>query len=460
MPATTWMRPPSCCARATARPKKWKRRSPAWTPCSKASGATRLELSADETHRLRFWKGRKNAFPATGRISPDYMCMDSTIPRKRLAEILREIETLETKYRLRCVNVFHAGDGNLHPLILFDANDPDQLHRCELFGAEILETSVRLGGSVTGEHGVGVEKLNSMCVQFSAEEREQMLGIKYAFDPKGLLNPGKVIPSLQRCAEYGKMTVLRGLLPFPELPEVLMNTNDPALARLIDQVRAAHDARSGLDIRGGGTKAFYGETPTGEPLDTRALSGISSHEPTELVVTARAGTLLSLLQDALAEHGQCLPFDPPRFGAESTVGGMVAAGLAGPSRGASGSVRDHVLGITMLDGQGRVLTFGGPGHEERGGLRRIAPHGRLDGRARTDLRGVAEDPAQRALQRIARIRRGSGRRARHARALGRATLAIERRDLACGPTRRAPRGCPGCSACRVRAAGGRAARGR
>ena len=184
----------------------------------KASGAVRLEHSADETHRLRLWKGRKNAFPATGRITPDYMCMDSSIPRRRLAEMLREIEAMETKYGLRCVNVFHAGDGNLHPLILFDANDPDQLHRAELFGADILETSVRLGGSVTGEHGVGVEKLNSMCVQFSSAEREQMLGLKRAFDARGLLNPGKVIPTLRRCAEYGKMTVSRGMLPFPELP--------------------------------------------------------------------------------------------------------------------------------------------------------------------------------------------------------------------------------------------------
>ncbi len=184
----------------------------------RAAGATRIEVSRDEAQRQKFWSGRKNAFPASGRISPDYMCMDSTIPRKRLAEILCAIEAMEQQYGLRCANVFHAGDGNLHPLILFDANDPDQLHRCELFGADILETSVRLGGTVTGEHGVGVEKLNSMCVQFSPEEREQMFALKRAFDPKEGLNPGKVIPTLQRCAEYGKLTVLRGLLPFPDLP--------------------------------------------------------------------------------------------------------------------------------------------------------------------------------------------------------------------------------------------------
>jgi len=181
-------------------------------------GATAITVSRDESERLRFWSGRKNAFPASGRISPDYMCMDSTIPRKRLADILLAIQQMEQKYQLRCANVFHAGDGNLHPLIMFDANEPDQLRRCELFGADILETSVAMGGTVTGEHGVGVEKLNSMCVQFSATENEQMFGVKRAFDPKGLLNPGKVIPTLQRCAEYGKMLVRAGQIKHPELP--------------------------------------------------------------------------------------------------------------------------------------------------------------------------------------------------------------------------------------------------
>ena len=183
-----------------------------------SAGATALAVSRDEAERLKFWSGRKNAFPASGRISPDYMCMDSTIPRKRLADILLAIQEMEKKYNLRCCNVFHAGDGNLHPLVLFDANDPDELHRCELFGADILETSVAMGGTVSGEHGVGVEKLNSMCVQFTAAENEQMFGVKRAFDPAGLLNPGKVIPTLQRCAEYGKQVVRGGKLPHPDLP--------------------------------------------------------------------------------------------------------------------------------------------------------------------------------------------------------------------------------------------------
>jgi glycolate oxidase len=183
-----------------------------------ASGATKTAVSQSEPERLKFWSGRKNAFPASGRISPDYMCMDSTIPRKRVADILLAIAQMEKKYGLRCANVFHAGDGNLHPLILFDANEADQLHRAELFGADILETSVAMGGTVTGEHGVGIEKLNSMCVQFSAAENEQMFGVKRAFDAKGLLNPGKVIPTLHRCAEYGKMLVRGGQIKHPDLP--------------------------------------------------------------------------------------------------------------------------------------------------------------------------------------------------------------------------------------------------
>jgi len=182
------------------------------------AGARRLAVSRDEAERLRFWSGRKAAFPAVGRISPDYYCMDGTIPKKRLGEVLRFIAELEKKYGLRCPNVFHAGDGNLHPLILFDANDSEQLQRAEAFCAEVLEKCVEVGGTVTGEHGVGVEKLGPMCVQFRAEELEVFHGIKRAFDPSGLLNPGKAVPTLARCVEYGRLRVSRGALPHPELP--------------------------------------------------------------------------------------------------------------------------------------------------------------------------------------------------------------------------------------------------
>lgn len=183
-----------------------------------SSGATAIAVSGNEAERLKFWSGRKNAFPAAGRISPDYYCMDGTIPRKRLAEVLLGIEKMEIKYGLRCANVFHAGDGNLHPLILFDANQEGEFHRAELFGEEILELCVEVGGTITGEHGVGLEKINTMCVQFSRPEMDAFVAVKHAFDPSSLLNPTKVIPTLQRCAEHGKMHVKHGQMKFPDLP--------------------------------------------------------------------------------------------------------------------------------------------------------------------------------------------------------------------------------------------------
>ena len=184
----------------------------------RGAGATDVRVSRDEAERLRFWSGCKAAFPAVGRISPDYYCMDGTIPRKRLGEILLFIADMERKYRLRCPNVFHAGDGNLHPLILFDANDPDELARTEAFASEVLLKCVALGGTITGEHGVGIEKINQMCVQFRPAELETFRGLKRAFDPAELLNPAKNIPTLHRCAEFGGMHVSGGALPHPELP--------------------------------------------------------------------------------------------------------------------------------------------------------------------------------------------------------------------------------------------------
>lgn len=180
-------------------------------------GASRIQVSQNEAERLRFWSGRKNAFPAAGRIAADYYCMDGTIPRRHIATLLRRIKGMEEKYRLGCLNVFHAGDGNMHPLILFNGADPNEWHRAEEFGTEILEACVELGGTITGEHGVGIEKINSMCVQFGEQERELFWGVKAAFDPDRLLNPDKAIPTLNRCAEYGRMRISGGALPHPEL---------------------------------------------------------------------------------------------------------------------------------------------------------------------------------------------------------------------------------------------------
>jgi glycolate oxidase len=182
-----------------------------------ASGATEVRTAQSEEERATFWKGRKSAFPAVGRISPDYYCMDGTIPRKRLPEVLKGMEDLSREYNLPVANVFHAGDGNLHPLILFDANKPGELERTEEFGGRILQMCVEVGGTITGEHGVGMEKINQMCTQFNAPELTQFHAVKAAFDPGGLLNPGKAVPTLHRCAEFGAMHVHHGELPFPEL---------------------------------------------------------------------------------------------------------------------------------------------------------------------------------------------------------------------------------------------------
>jgi glycolate oxidase len=182
------------------------------------AGASQLRVSRNEQERYKFWSGRKAAFPAIGRITPDYYCIDGTVPRKRLAAVLRAIGEMEKKYELRCANVFHAGDGNLHPLIMFDAAKPGEIERTEAFAAEILELSVAVGGTITGEHGVGVEKISQMCVQFPEPELAMLRGVKTAFDETGLLNPGKAIPTLRRCAEYGRMHVHGGRLPFADLP--------------------------------------------------------------------------------------------------------------------------------------------------------------------------------------------------------------------------------------------------
>ena len=183
-----------------------------------ASGASEIRVSRDEAERLRFWAGRKAAFSSAGRVSPDYYCMDGTIPKKALPRVLNAITALSRKYELRCMNVFHAGDGNLHPLILYDANHPGELDKTERFGAEILRLSIDVGGTITGEHGVGIEKIDSMCEQFRPAEIETFHGIKAAFDRYTLLNPGKAVPTLRRCAELGRMHVHAGQEKFPDLP--------------------------------------------------------------------------------------------------------------------------------------------------------------------------------------------------------------------------------------------------
>ena len=188
------------------------------TDVMRRAGSTGFQVSGSEAERLKFWSGRKTAFPAVGRISPDYYCIDGSIPRGAVSKVLHRIAELSKHYGLRCANVFHAGDGNLHPLILYDANVPGEFEKTEEFAGDILELSIEVGGTITGEHGVGVEKINQMCAQFRTPELEQFHAVKAAFDPPGLLNPGKAVPTLHRCAEYGRMRVSRGQLPHPDIP--------------------------------------------------------------------------------------------------------------------------------------------------------------------------------------------------------------------------------------------------
>lgn len=181
-------------------------------------GASTIRVSESDAERQTFWAGRKAAFPAVGRISPDYFCMDGTIPRGRLPEVLSRMAELSAKYDLRVANVFHAGDGNLHPLILYDANIPGELEKAEDFGAEILKLCVEVGGVLTGEHGVGVEKRDLMPEMFSEDDLNQQMRVKCAFDPSSLLNPGKMFPELHRCAELGRVHVHHGETRFPDIP--------------------------------------------------------------------------------------------------------------------------------------------------------------------------------------------------------------------------------------------------
>jgi glycolate oxidase len=185
---------------------------------AKDLGATSVRASNSDAERMTFWAGRKAAFPAVGRLSPDYFCMDGTIPRAKLPLVLKRMTDMSAEYGLGVANVFHAGDGNLHPLIMYDANKPGELEKAEEFGADILKLCVQVGGVLTGEHGVGVEKRDLMPEMFTEEDLNQQMRVKCAFDPDGLLNPGKVFPQLHRCAEMGRMHIHKGQIPFPDIP--------------------------------------------------------------------------------------------------------------------------------------------------------------------------------------------------------------------------------------------------
>jgi glycolate oxidase len=311
-----------------------------------------VRTAQDDAQRLRIWKGRKGAFSAVGRLSPDYVVQDGVVPRGKLGQALAEIERLSVTYGLRVANVFHAGDGNLHPLILYDGQQPGQLERAEEMAGEILQMCVQMEGSITGEHGVGVEKRAYLPVMFTGTDIAAMQRIRRAMDPKELANAGKMFP-------------IDGSPAGPVL--------DPALAAITHQERAGVRPETVAEVReavltyrqllprGGGSKpgmsAAMDEHIT--VLDMQGLSGVLEYEPAEYTFTALAGTPVAEVEALLAGHGQYLPFDPPLGAAGATLGGTLAAGLSGPGRYRFGGVRDFILNVRLVDGLGQLVRGGG-----------------------------------------------------------------------------------------------------
>ena len=351
---------------------------------AREKGAVYSRVSNSEEERLKFWAGRKAAFPAIGRLTPDYYCMDGTIPRKELSKVLARTRELAAKYGLGVANVFHAGDGNLHPLIMYDANKPGELERAEAFGADILRLCVEVGGVLTGEHGVGVEKRDLMGAMFNELDLGQQERLKCAFDPEQLLNPGKVFPTSIAAPSSDKCTCTAAACASRTFrasrPELGGPMSENVKPRDAEEVRALVEwaAAEGmpLELAGAGTKRGLGRPMQAtHSVDLSALSGVTLYEPEELVLSARAGTRLAEIEVLLAEKRQALAFEPadlgPLYGAkagEGTIGGVLAANLSGPRRIKAGAARDHFLGFSAVNGRGELFKAGGRARQERDGL--------------------------------------------------------------------------------------------
>jgi glycolate dehydrogenase FAD-linked subunit len=307
----------------------------------RASGATEVRATEDPAERAMIWKGRKSAFSAVGWLAPDYLVQDGCVPRTKLGEALEEIGRMAARAGLRVANVFHAGDGNLHPLILFDGRDDGAVERAEALAGEILDLCIALGGSITGEHGVGVEKREHLGRMFGPDDIAAMRRLQRAIDPLELANRGKMFPPQVR----GSDPPYSGAVYLPR------KGSDP-----FGGVRDAVREHVRVLPRGSGTKPALSTAPDGVfSLDLSGLRGIVEYDPDELTLTALAGTPVAEVQAALAAHGQHLPFDPP----PGTLGGTVAAGLSGPGRYRHGGVRDFIIGARFVDGTGALVGGGG-----------------------------------------------------------------------------------------------------
>jgi glycolate oxidase subunit GlcD len=305
--------------------------------------------NADERNRL--WEGRRGAFGAVARLAPNYLVNDCTVPRTRLPEALAQIAAIVRKYGFEHGNVFHAGDGNLHPLILFDSRDADQLKRVHQAGWEIMQACVELGGTISGEHGIGLEKLEAMRFVFSDDDIDAQRSLQEAFDPGRLLNPGKMFPDTRRPFAFKT--------PAARPPGA--NGFAAAETAVVETIRQAEATGKAVRPLGAGTLKDFGNLPLrpATVLATEALNAIIEIDPANQVVTAGAGVTLEALQHALLAHNQWLPLRPPLALLRRTLGGIVATGACGPERMVYGAPRDLLLGLWLVDGRGRLIHAGG-----------------------------------------------------------------------------------------------------
>ncbi len=315
-----------------------------------------IQVAKNNQERNLLWQGRRGAFGAVARLAPNYLVNDATVPRTRLPEALAKVAEITEKHRCKHGNVFHAGDGNLHPLLLFDSRDTDQLHRVEKAGREIMEACVKLGGTISGEHGIGLEKQEAMRMIFSETDFKAQRALKGAFDPNNILNPGKVIPP-------PKDNVSDDEAQAPTLLEQVrgLSGNGAHLSEMKEKIKAAASQKRALMPAGSGTFSRYGNLPNRDvqSLASLSLSEVIEYDPPNQVITVGAGMSFAALQDHLKANNQWLPVRPPLFNADSTVGGLVALASCGPERMAYGAPRDLLLGLRYIDSKGRSVTAGG-----------------------------------------------------------------------------------------------------
>ena len=317
-------------------------------------GARNCRLAHDEAERKKLWAARKGAFGAIGRISPDSMIQDAVVPRSRLPEVMRAAYDIANRYQLRIANVFHAGDGNLHPLICFDSRFPEEVRRVKEAGRELMEVCVSVGGTITGEHGVGLDKRELLPLIFSESDMNAMLSVRRAFDPLGLCNPGKIIPMLSGCGEARAVSDVNSAPLAPRPKSHLPLDSTEAISEIIK-----HAAATGRTMTPAGGRTLLNTDPTESLLiDLSRLNKIIEHEPADLIAVAQAGVTLAAFNKKLSENGQWLPLDPPDDG-RATLGGIVATGLGGAQQFGYGRPRGSVIGMTVVLADGSIIKAGG-----------------------------------------------------------------------------------------------------